>query len=1248
MVQRIFVEKKEPFHEGAQRLQKRLEKDLGLAEFDRVRIYHRYDVEGVEEDVYERAITTVFAEPPVDRWYKETLPEEGDWNMVVSFLPGQFDQRADSCEEAIALITEGIRPIVRVATHYRFFGSFSKEEQKRIEEVLINPVDSGLVGMEKPESLTSHFPIPEMITSVDGFLEQTKEQMADYRKTEGLAMTLEDLLVVQAYFKEENRVPTITEIKVIDTYWSDHCRHTTFSTKLEEIQLEDGLGIAPIQEALETALAAKKSLGRGAKDLTLMELATLGMRFLHQEGKVPDLDLSEEINACSIKIPVIIDGKEEDWLLMFKNETHNHPTEIEPFGGAATCLGGAIRDPLSGRSYVYQAMRVTGAADPRETLADTLAGKLPQRKITREAARGYSSYGNQIGLATGQVAEIYHPGYKAKRMEVGAVVAAAPASHVRRERPEAGDRILLLGGRTGRDGIGGATGSSKAHTSESIEQCGAEVQKGNPPTERKLQRLFRKSEFSRLIRRCNDFGAGGVSVAVGELADSLRIDLDRVPKKYLGLDGTELAISESQERMAIVVEAKDVEAVIALADQENVEATEIALVTDTGRLEMVWRQKTILDLSRAFLDTNGAKQRAKILVKAPILMDSPLVHMVTKGKDLKEKWLRHMGTLEIGSQQGLVEMFDSTIGAGTLLLPFGGKKQKTPEQGMAAKIPVLKGEASTASLMSYGFDPRISSWSPFHGAVYAVMDSLAKIVGMGGDYKKSRLSFQEYFERLEKDPVRWGKPFQALLGAVHAQLAFETPAIGGKDSMSGSFDDLNVPPTLISFAVNHDSVDKVHSSEFKSCGHYVLYLPAILNENLMPNIPLMKARFDTIHHGFEKGRIVTARAIGFEGIAGALSKMCFGNEIGVKIMDGFTEEDFFLPQMGGFLLEMDTSADVSHYAQLFNGEVLGITVPEPWIVAKKMTLPLADLQMAWELPLKKVFPIHLEQGKAVENIRFEKRAKRKASISYAKPRVFIPVFPGTNCEEDMARAFQKEGALIDMVVMRNQTPQQIQETIEAFKRGIDAAQIIALPGGFSAGDEPEGSGKFIANTFRNPRLMESVQEFLDQRDGLMIGICNGFQALIKLGLLPTGRIQELSDQSPTLTFNSIGRHVSMVTRTRVASSHSPWLTGVEVGDLHAIPVSHGEGRFVASEQSLQHLKLNGQICFQYVDDSGQATEESPFNPNGSHWGIEGICSPDGRILGKMGHSERIGNGLYQNLEEKMDQKLFASGVKYFR
>jgi phosphoribosylformylglycinamidine synthase len=1248
MVQRIFVEKKEPFHEGAQRLQKRLEKDLGLAEFDRVRIYHRYDVEGVEEDVYERAITTVFAEPPVDRWYKETLPEEGDWDMVVSFLPGQFDQRADSCEEAIALITEGIRPIVRVATHYRFFGSFSKEDQKRIEEVLINPVDSGLVGTEKPESLGSHFPVPEMITSIDGFLEQTKEEMAVYRKTEGLAMTLEDLLVVQEYFKEEKRVPTVTEIKVIDTYWSDHCRHTTFSTKLEEIQLEDGLGIAPIQEALETALAAKKSLGRGAKDLTLMELATLGMRFLHQKGKVPDLDLSEEINACSIKIPVIIDGKEEDWLLMFKNETHNHPTEIEPFGGAATCLGGAIRDPLSGRSYVYQAMRVTGAADPRETLADTLAGKLPQRKITREAARGYSSYGNQIGLATGHVAEIYHPGYKAKRMEVGAVVAAAPASHVRRERPEEGDRILLLGGRTGRDGIGGATGSSKAHTSESIEQCGAEVQKGNPPTERKLQRLFRKSEFSRLIRRCNDFGAGGVSVAVGELADSLRIDLDRVPKKYLGLDGTELAISESQERMAIVVEAKDVEAVIALADQENVEATEIALVTDTGRLEMVWREKIILDLSRAFLDTNGAKQRAKILVKAPILMDSPLVHMVTKGKDLKEKWLRHMGTLEIGSQQGLVEMFDSTIGAGTVLLPFGGKNQKTPEQGMAAKIPVLDGEASTASLMSYGFDPRISSWSPFHGAVYAVMDSLAKIVGMGGDYKKSRLSFQEYFERLEKDPVRWGKPFQALLGAVHAQLAFETPAIGGKDSMSGSFDELNVPPTLISFAVNHDSVDKIHSSEFKSCGHYVLYLPAILDENLMPNIPLMKARFDTIHHGFENGRIVTARAIGFEGIAGALSKMCFGNEIGVKIMDGFTEEDFFLPQMGGFLLEMDTSADVSHYAQLFNGEVLGITVPEPWIVAKKMTLPLADLQMAWELPLKKVFPIHLEQGEAVENIRFDKRAKRKASISYAKPRVFIPVFPGTNCEEDMARAFQKEGALIDMVVMRNQTPQQIQETIEAFKRGIDAAQIIALPGGFSAGDEPEGSGKFIANTFRNPRLMESLQGFLDQRDGLMIGICNGFQALIKLGLLPNGRIQELNAESPTLTFNSIGRHVSMVTRTRVASSHSPWLAGVEVGELHAIPVSHGEGRFVASEQSLQHLKLNGQICFQYVDDSGQATEESPFNPNGSHWGIEGICSPDGRILGKMGHSERIGNGLYQNLEEEMDQKLFASGVKYFR
>ncbi len=1248
MVQRIFVEKKEPFHEGALRLQKRLEKDLGLAEFDRVRIYHRYDVEGVETDVYERAITSVFAEPPVDRWYKENLPEEGDWDLVVAFLPGQFDQRADSCEEAIALITEGVRPIVRVATHYRFFGSFSEEEKKRIEQVLINPVDSGLVGIEKPESLSSHFSVPAMIETLDGFLEQTEEQLASYRETEGLAMTLEDLQVVQQYFREEERVPSVTEIKVIDTYWSDHCRHTTFSTKLEEIYLEDGLGIAPIQAALETALAAKMRLGRGEKDLTLMELATLGMRLLHQEGKADDLDLSEEINACSIRIPVVIDDKEEEWLLMFKNETHNHPTEIEPFGGAATCLGGAIRDPLSGRSYVYQAMRVTGSADPRESLADTLAGKLPQRKITREAARGYSSYGNQIGLATGQVAEIYHPGYKAKRMEVGAVVAAAPASHVRRERPENGDRILLLGGRTGRDGIGGATGSSKAHTSVSIEQCGAEVQKGNPPTERKLQRLFRKSDFSRLIKRCNDFGAGGVSVAVGELADSLLIDLDRVPKKYLGLDGTELSISESQERMAIVVEAGDVAEVIALADQENVEATEIALVTDSGRLEMKWREETILDLSRAFLDTNGATQRAKIHVKAPILMESPLVHTATEGKDLKEKWLRHMGTLEIGSQQGMVEMFDSTIGAGTILLPFGGKKQKTPEQGMAAKIPVLNGETSTASLMTYGFDPRISSWSPFHGAVYAVMDSLSKIVGMGGDYKKSRLSFQEYFERLGNDPLRWGKPFQALLGAVHAQLAFETPAIGGKDSMSGSFDDLDVPPTLISFAVNHDSVDRIHSSEFKSAGHYILYLPAILDENLMPNIPLMKQRFDTIHHGFEHGRILTARAIGFEGIAGALSKMCFGNEIGVKIMDGFTEEDFFLPQMGGFLLEMDTSADVSHYAQLFNGEILGITVPEPWIVAKKMKLPLADLQLVWELPLSKVFPIHENQGKPVESIRFEKRRKRKASILYAKPRVFIPVFPGTNCEEDMARAFRQEGALIDMVVMRNQSPLQIQETIEAFKRGIDSAQIIALPGGFSAGDEPEGSGKFIANTFRNPQLMEALSGFLDQRDGLMIGICNGFQALIKLGLLPTGRIQELSAESPTLTFNSIGRHVSTVTRTRVASSHSPWLAGVEVGDIHAIPVSHGEGRFVASEQSLQRLKVNGQICFQYVDDSGQATEESPFNPNGSHWGIEGICSPDGRILGKMGHSERIGRGLYQNLTEEMDQKLFASGVKYFR
>lgn len=1248
MVQRIFVEKKEPFHEAALRLQKRLQEDFNLTDLRRVRIYHRYDVEGVDEATYKQAVTTVFAEPPVDRWYEEKLPLEGDWDLVVAFLPGQFDQRADSCEEAIALITAGERPIVHAATHYRFFGSLTEEEKTAIQDALVNPVDSGVVGTEKPKTLVHEYPVPDQIAMLEGFLDKSEEELADFRLAEGLAMSLEDIKEVQAYFASEGRVPTVTEIKVIDTYWSDHCRHTTFATKLEEISLEEGVGMKPIQTAFEMALAAKKRIGRGAKDLTLMELATLGMRLLKQEGKLADLDESEEINACSIRIPVTVDGNEEDWLLMFKNETHNHPTEIEPFGGAATCLGGAIRDPLSGRSYVYQAMRVTGAADPTESLADTLEGKLPQRKITREAARGYSSYGNQIGLATGQVAEVYHPGYKAKRMEVGAVIAAAPASHVRRERPEAGDKILLLGGRTGRDGIGGATGSSKAHTSESIEECGAEVQKGNPPTERKLQRLFRDPEFSLLIKRCNDFGAGGVSVAVGELADSLRIQLDRVPKKYMGLDGTELAISESQERMAIVVEAKDVDAVIALADKENVEATEIAEVTDTGRLEMIWNGETILDLSRTFLDTNGATQTAKVKVLPPVLSDSPLVHVKTEGKNLKEKWIRHLGSLAVGSQQGLGEMFDSTIGAGTVLLPFGGKDQKTPEQGMAAKIPVLKGETTTASLMSFGFDPRVSSWSPFHGAVYAVLDSLSKIVGMGGDYKKTRLSFQEYFERLGNDPARWGKPFQALLGAVHAQVAFETASIGGKDSMSGTFDDLDVPPTLISFAVNHEEVDKIHSSELKGPGHYLLYLPAIMDENLMPNTELMKQRFETIRHGFDHGRILSARHIGFEGIAGAISKMCFGNKIGVKITDGFTEEDFFLPQMGGFLLEMDTTADVNHYAQLFNGEILGITVPEPMIVAKKLVFPLADAEVVWEEPLKKVFPIHPEEGEAVKNLRFDKRTTRRPAIRYAKPKVFIPVFPGTNCEEDMARVFRAEGAKVNLAVMRNQTPLQIQETIEAFKRGIEEAQIIALPGGFSAGDEPEGSGKFIANTFRNPVLMEALSEFIDQRDGLMIGICNGFQALIKLGLLPNGKIGDLTADSPTLTFNTIGRHVSTVTRTQIASVHSPWLANVEIGDIHAIPVSHGEGRFVASDQVLQQLKLNGQICFQYVDQNGQATEATPHNPNGSQWGIEGICSPDGRIIGKMGHSERIGNGLYKNLVEEMDQKLFASGVQYFR
>ncbi len=1268
-VKRIFVEKKPGFDVEGQHLCKDFREILDIIALDKVRIINRYDVAGIDEQVYREARNTIFSEPPVDDVYDEVLPLAGDEHIfAVEFLPGQYDQRADSAAQCIQILTQGERPVVAAAKVIVLMGDLTAAQIDKIKQYYINPVESREASLDKPETLDVVMSEPEDVQTIENFIVMDEQELQAFAANSGFAMSIDDLQFCQTYFREEERRnPTITELKMIDTYWSDHCRHTTFMTEIEDISFAEDERTLPIRQAFEQYVEAREFVyGTQERAMCLMDLAVIGMKELRKLGKLEDLDVSEEINACSIVVPVEVEGVTEDWLVMFKNETHNHPTEIEPFGGAATCLGGAIRDPLSGRSYVYQAMRVTGSGDPRASINETLPGKLPQRKITTEAAAGYSSYGNQIGLATGFVEEIYHEGYVAKRMEVGAVIAAAPKENVVREVPEKGDLVILAGGRTGRDGCGGATGSSKEHDEESLFACGAEVQKGNPPTERKLQRLFRNPQVSKMIKRCNDFGAGGVSVAIGELTDGIDVNLDVVPKKYEGLDGTELAISESQERMAVVVAAEDAPAFIEMANVENVEATIVAEVTDSRRLRMFWRGKAIVDLSRDFLDTNGVKQKTTIHVAAPGAFEK-----CSDGKvdgDLREQWIQTLESLNVCSQKGLVERFDSSIGAGTVLMPFGGEYQATPIQGMVAKIPVLHKETSTGTIMTYGYNPEISSISPFHGAMYAVVESIAKIVAIGGDYRTTRLTFQEYFEKLGQDAAKWGKPFSALLGAYHAQKQLEVAAIGGKDSMSGSFKDLHVPPTLISFAVDPVNVENVISPEFKNAGSQIIYIRANRDEQNMIDFQQLKANFAKVTELIANKVIVAAYAITSGGIAEAISKMAFGNRIGAKLCADHQALDLFAADYGSFVVEVagDAEQALGSVEALFAGvpfEVIGHTIAQAELIVGDMKLDLQELYHIWSSPLESIFPTQVKTPVAepfnTENTSNATNTETIPAevvlpqwnapvIKAAKPRVIIPVFPGTNCEYDTQRAFEQAGAIADTFVIRNLTSADIEESIEVLAQKISQAQIVMLPGGFSGGDEPEGSGKFYATLFRNPRIAAAVMELLQQRDGLMLGICNGFQALIKLGLLPYGEIRNMTSDSPTLTYNQIGRHVSCMVRTKVVSRKSPWLYNVEIGDIHQIPVSHGEGRLVAPEGVLRELFANGQVATQYVDDQGTPSYAIEWNPNGSMHAIEGITSPDGRIFGKMGHSERIGRGVAKNISGNKDQQLFVAGVRYFQ
>ena len=1230
---RIYVEKKPEFAVEAQSLLSDIRTALRL-DITSIRVINRYDADKITKEDFQLSVSTVFSEPAVDVTY-DTLPRLANTERIfaVEYLPGQFDQRADSCEQCIQILTQKDRCRVRNARVYIIAGNLTDQEFDRLKAYIINPVESREASLNLVSSLDSNYEIPTTVETLKGFCELSEAGLADFIKQYGLAMDLDDIKFCQAYFKDtERRDPTITEIRMIDTYWSDHCRHTTFSTNIQDVQI-----LAPyIQDTYDEYLRIRRELGRAEKPLTLMDMATLAVRKLKADGKLPDLDESEEINACSVKIKVDTENGDEDWILMFKNETHNHPTEIEPFGGAATCLGGAIRDPLSGRSYVYQAMRVTGAANPLVPVEDTITGKLPQRKITVGAANGYSSYGNQIGLATGHVAEIYHPGYVAKRMEIGAVIGAAPAENIRREAPVPGDVVILLGGKTGRDGCGGATGSSKSHTLESLEHCGAEVQKGNPPVERKLQRLFRNPEVTRMIKRCNDFGAGGVSVAIGELTDGLLINLNAVPKKYDGLDGTEIAISESQERMAVVIAKEDLSRFLAEARRENLEATMVADVTDNRRLEMVWNGKTIVNLSRDFLNSNGAPKYTDIEVPDPA---TEIPNML---EDTPDGWEALMSNLNVCSQKGLVEKFDSTIGAGTVLMPFGGKYQLTPNQAMAAKIPVLKGETNTCSLMGWGFNPVISEKSPYHGAMMAVVESIAKIVAAGGTYHKCWLTFQEYFERTQNNPVRWGKPFAALLGAFRAQLEMGCAAIGGKDSMSGTFENIDVPPTLVSFAVCTADSRKVISPEFKAAGHTVIRIAPEYDGNGLPVFDSVKQCFDQIESMIDSGRACAVWSVAGGGVAEGIAKMCFGNHIGFEFSRKLSDTILFKPWYGSFIVELTGEAG-------YGEEIIGRTMPDYRIYGEGYTMQAEALQKAWESKLESVFPCRIKTEFAtIESYSYETKSRKGPAIKAARPRVLIPVFPGTNCEYDTARVFERAGADVNVMVIRNLSASDIEASVAAVAAQMKQSQIVMLPGGFSGGDEPDGSGKFITAFFRNPRIKNEVHALLQQRDGLMLGICNGFQALIKLGLVPFGEIVDMTEDSPTLTFNTIARHQSMMVTTRIASDKSPWLAGCKVGDLHTVAISHGEGRFVASDALIRRMANNGQIATQYVDEYGKPTMDIRYNPNTSIDAIEGITSPDGRVLGKMGHSERIGRDICKNVCGNKDQLIFQSGVNYFK
>ena len=1266
VVKRIYVEKKEPYAVKAKELHEEIESFLGISTVKRVRIFIRYDVENLSDEVFERACHTVFSEPPVDILYQENIEIPADAKVFsVEYLPGQFDQRADSAVQCVRFLKEDEEPIIRTAVTYMIQGDVSDEQLASIKAYCINPVDSRETGMEKPKTLVMHYDDPADVSYFEGFTQMSSEPLRELYQSLNLAMTFKDFLHIQNYFRdEEHRDPSMTEIRVLDTYWSDHCRHTTFSTELKNVEFEDGYYRDPIETTYRSYLDTRSEIfeGRDDKFVCLMDLALMAMRKLKADGKLEDMEKSDEINACSIVVPVEMDYEDgrgpvtEEWLVFFKNETHNHPTEIEPFGGAATCLGGAIRDPLSGRGYVYQAMRVTGAADPTVPVADTLKGKLPQKKLVRGAASGYSSYGNQIGLATGYVKEVYHPDYVAKRMEIGAVMGAAPRRNVIRENSDPGDIIVLLGGRTGRDGCGGATGSSKKHTESSLSTCGAEVQKGNAPTERKIQRLFRRAEVSHLIKKCNDFGAGGVSVAIGELADGLIVDLDKVPKKYAGLDGTELAISESQERMAVVIDPKDLDEFMGYIAEENIEAVVVATVTKEPRLVLKWRGKDIVNIARAFLDTNGAHQETDVKVEMPSQADNyfekiatPAVAQALEKNDVKGAWLALLNDLNVCSQKGLVEMFDSSIGAGSVLMPYGGKYQLTETQAMVAKLPVLKGKTDTVTMMSYGFDPYLSSWSPYHGAIYAVVESLSRIVANGGDYSKVRFTFQEYFRRMNEEPSRWSQPFAALLGAYDAQLGFGLPSIGGKDSMSGTFNEIDVPPTLVSFAVDVAKSGQVMTPELKQPGDKLVLFELEKDDFDIPVYEDVMALYEQIQKLIWEKTAVAAYVTDAKGVAAAMSKMAFGNKLGVKVESDVDVEELFENQIGAFLLEIPADKLSLLEERDLDYRVMGTVTEEPAFVVGDVTVSMEEALKSWTSKLEKVFPTKaVKEATPVEEKLYQASTVYVCKNKVAKPNVFIPVFPGTNCEYDSAKAFERAGAEVTTKVFKNLTAEDIRSSVDEFEKAISQAQIIMFPGGFSAGDEPDGSAKFFATAFQNAKIKEAVMKLLNERDGLALGICNGFQALIKLGLVPYGEIVGQKEDSPTLTFNTINRHISKMVYTKVVSNKSPWLQQAKLGGVYVTPASHGEGRFVAPTEWIDKLFANGQVATQYCDLSGNTSMDEEWNVNGSYASIEGITSPDGRCLGKMAHVERRDDAVAINIYGEQDIKIFESGVNYFK